>query len=456
MQLPTDFITRTARLIGDYPQLDAALHDAAPVSIRRNSAKTSGAATGERVKWCSTGYYLASRPPFTFDPLLHGGAYYVQEAASMFLEQAIGQYVPEPVACLDLCAAPGGKSTHLLDLLPAGSVLVSNETVRSRCAVLAENVAKWGAPNAIVTGNDPAEIGRLTHLFDVIVADMPCSGEGMFRKDARSRDEWSLANVRLCAARQQRIAHSVWDALRPGGLFIYSTCTFNREENEDNVRYIAGRLGAEALPLPVDADWNVCCDAADGALPVYRFFPHRTKGEGFALAVLRKAAAPVRRASVRTKNRPPVKPPAQAVEWIRTPERYRFETCNGVVHAIPDYAAEVFGVVAERLHLFSAGVPVGRMKGNDLIPSHALALATALNRDAFPAVGLTWNEAVRYLQKETPAPPEGMTKGLYTVTYEGLPLGFARNIGTRVNNLYPQEWRIRSRDLPTERPRIVL
>lgn len=228
MTLPSDFITRTRSLLGtEFDTLAAALQTEAPVSIRINRRKKAPAPRPEqtdgRVAWCESGYYLPARPAFTFDPLFHAGAYYVQEASSMFLEQAVRHYVTEPVRCLDLCAAPGGKSTHLLDLLPEGSLLVSNEVIRSRSQVLAENVAKWGNPDCIVTNNDPAELGQLTHWFDLLVTDVPCSGEGMFRKDPASRDEWSAANVEHCAARQRRILHDVWDALRPGGLLVYST-----------------------------------------------------------------------------------------------------------------------------------------------------------------------------------------------------------------------------------------
>ncbi|MDR0756568.1 MAG: rRNA cytosine-C5-methyltransferase [Tannerella sp.] len=454
MQLPPDFIARTGRWMTDFPLLETALQDKPPVSIRINPVKSPSALPCEQVKWCRTGYYYTGeRPAFSFDPLFHGGAYYVQEASSMFLEQVVGQHVSSPVACLDLCASPGGKSTHLLSILPEGSVLVSNEVIRSRCAVLTENILKWGAANVLVTNSDAAEAGRLTHLFDLIVADMPCSGEGMFRKDAHSRSEWSAARVRLCAGRQRRIVRDVWDALRPGGLFVYSTCTFNREENEDNIRHIAETLHARALPLSVEAGWNIAC-GADDRYPSYRFSPHRTKGEGFFLAVLRKADAPLRRISVRTKNKSQ-KPPAQLCEWLRRPEMFRFETtCRDVIHAVPDHARDVFETVSERLHLLSAGIPAGQVRGRDVVPSHALALSAALRPDAFPTVEQTWDEAVRYLQRETPALHEGMPKGLYTVTYRRLPLGFARNIGSRINSLYPQEWRIRSREVPAEAPRI--
>ena len=308
MALPIDFITRTRALLGnEFDSFEAALQADVPVSIRINEKKGAPIPAADtpdnRVAWCDTGYYLPERLSFTFDPLFHAGAYYVQEASSMFLEQVIRSHVKTPVRCLDLCAAPGGKSTHLAACLPEGSLLVSNEVIRSRSHILAENIAKWGNPNCVVTNNDPKEIGRLTHFFDVIVADVPCSGEGMFRKDTDSTGEWSIANVALCAGRGRRIIHDIWNALKPGGLLIYSTCTYNTEEDEENVHHITEELGAEALPIPaVKDEWQIT-----GPLkynhPVYRFFPHKTKGEGFFLAALRKADGEAEEIRFKNKNK---------------------------------------------------------------------------------------------------------------------------------------------------------
>jgi 16S rRNA C967 or C1407 C5-methylase (RsmB/RsmF family)/NOL1/NOP2/fmu family ribosome biogenesis protein len=445
MLLPTDFLIRTGQWLDDCALLERALEGVPPVSVRLNRAKLPSAATAlDRVPWCATGYYLAKRPAFTFDPMLHGGAYYVQEASSMFLEQAVRQHAPSAAVCLDLCAAPGGKSTHLLSLLPDGSVLVCNEMVGSRRAALMENVAKWGAANVFVTGSGAAEMGRLTHVFDLIVADMPCSGEGMFRRDVRSRSEWSVARVGMCAERQRQIVHGVWEALRPGGLLVYSTCTFNREENEDNVRHIVQALHAEALPLAVDDAWGVC-RGTDGALPSYRFFPHRARGEGFFLAVLRKPDGPRRRVTAGKDCRAAAARPAAHVRgWLRRPEAFRFATFRDALHAVPDHAAPLFALLAQRLHLCAAGVCVGQVRGRDMAPSHALALSTELNGRAFPSVDVPRDEALRYLRCETPVPPAGVPKGPYLVTFRRLPLGFARHTGLRVNNLYPHGWRIRS------------
>lgn len=453
MALPIDFITRTRALLGDeYEKLEAALQADVPVSIRINRPKGMKAPETSPVGWSDTGYYLPERLSFTFDPLFHAGAYYVQEASSMFLEQAIRNFVTEPVRCLDLCAAPGGKSTHLLSTLPEGSLLVSNEVIRSRSNILAENITKWGNPNNIVINNDPEEIGRLTHLFDVIVTDVPCSGEGMFRKDTDSTGEWSVANVNLCAARQRRIIHDIWDALKPGGLLIYSTCTYNTEEDEDNIHYITEELGAKALAIPVKEEWQIT-----GALrhdhPVYRFFPHKTKGEGFFLAALRKAPGETEEIRPRNKSKKergkaaPVLP-SVVNDWVEEAGKFRFELINDTIQAIPSAHQEAWQLIAGQCRIVTAGIRIGEIKGKDILPAHSLAMSTSLNREAFTTVEINWEDAVKYLKKEVLLLPEETKKGYVLVCYNGFPLGFVKHLGNRANNLYPQEWRIRSGYLP--------
>lgn len=459
MNFPDEFIARTRLLLGEnYPALEDALQKEAPVSIRVNPDKLSATLSYEKVNWCDTGYYLPKRPSFTFDPLFHAGCYYVQEASSMFLEQAIKQYIISPATCLDLCAAPGGKSTHLASILPAGSLLVSNEVIRSRSVILAENTAKWGMPNTLVTSNDPKEIGKLTHLFDIIVADLPCSGEGMFRKDPESRNEWSIANVQLCATRQRRIIHDIWNALKPGGLLIYSTCTFNREENEENIQYLANTLNAEVLPISAGNEWQIH-HAIQSDLPAYRFLPHLTKGEGFFIAILRKPESQKQHIYSKNKKRQrqtlsPV--PTIAKEWINSYDQYQFITSsNGSLRAIPANYIETYQSVTETLHVIAAGIPIGEVKGKDLIPAPALAFNLAFNQMPFPKVDLQWKEAIRFLQKEALTLPADAPKGFTLITFRNQSLGFVKNIGNRANNLYPQEWRIRSRQLPEKRPDII-
>ena len=380
----------------------------------------------------------------------------------MFLEQAIRTYVTTPVRCLDLCAAPGGKSTHLSSLLPDGSLLVSNEVIRNRSYILAENLAKWGNASTIVLNNDPAEIGEaLPEQFDLIVTDVPCSGEGMFRKDEASVGEWSVENVQLCAARQRRILHDIWPALRPGGLLIYSTCTYNTEEDEENVRHIVEELGAEALPVATDETWHVTGPLRYGN-PVYRFFPHKTKGEGFFLAVLRKEGdeeyeveneCPTKSSKNKGKKdkKATLPIPQEAWDYFREKKNITLEWDGPQLRMIPTAHKHFFDRIRDkRLRILSAGVVVGESKGKDLIPSQALALSQELNPSAFPDAELTWEEAIRYLRKEAITLPEGLPKGYLLMRYQGIPLGFVKHLGNRSNNLYPQEWRIRSGYLPDE------
>ena len=443
---PHDFKIRTQQLLGDeYVWLEKALQeDETPVSIRFNPAKqTAPESMYEKVGWCETGYYLPERPTFTFDPLFHAGCYYVQEASSMFLEQVVKQYISTPVVCLDLCAAPGGKSTHLQSLLPEKSLLVSNEVIRSRAFVLKENLIKWGSPYTVVTNNDPKEIGQLTHLFDVIVADLPCSGEGMFRKDPDSRNEWSVANVRLCAGRQRRIIRDVWESLKPGGLLIYCTCTFNREENEENIFHLVEYFNAEILPVYVENDWNIS-HTINGSFPAYRFYPHKTKGEGFFLALLRKPVGELRTIRYKTGNKRQVTSvPDKCRDWLTEPDMFQFDVRQNIIRAIPVSHQNTCLILSDYLNALTTGVLLGEIKGDDIQPSPALALNICFRDKLFPAVELNWEDSIRYLRRDTMVLPSTIPKGFVVAKYRNTPLGFMKNIGSRANNLFPQEWKIR-------------
>ncbi|MDR0865263.1 MAG: RsmB/NOP family class I SAM-dependent RNA methyltransferase [Candidatus Symbiothrix sp.] len=465
MELPEIFISRTKALLGaEWEAFEQALEETSPTSIRLNQRASPPAPSpqgegkkpvqdrtpqppllvergqGERlVPWASNAYYLDSRPSFTLDPLFHAGCYYVQEASSMFLEQVINKHISQPVKVLDLCAAPGGKSTQLVSVLPEGSLLVANEVIRSRSYILAENLIKWGNPHTIVTNNDPSAMGKLDNFFDVIVADVPCSGEGMFRKDPGAIHEWSIHNVQLCAERQRRIIADGWPALRPGGLLIYSTCTYNREENEDNIAWICKELGAEITEEP------------------HRFMPHRTKGEGFFIAAAKKNEPlnPLKGTLANARNRKGAgsKSPLQGVggksplgveSWLTNFSDFSIFSENNTFTAIPSIHSDDYLFLKNRLKIVTGGIPLGEMKGKDLIPAHALALSNFLSPAAFPALELDKEAALNYLRKEAlqEIPPE-LPKGYIIVTYLGHPLGFIKNIGNRANNLYPQEWRIR-------------
>ncbi len=451
MKLPHEFIESIRPLLGqEWNSFEEVLSEETPVSIRANPGKAHSInQSNVQVPWCEAGYYLDKRPSFTFDPLFHAGAYYVQEASSMFVEQVFKQYIgDEEVKVLDLCAAPGGKSTHIASLISEESLLVANEVIKSRANILSENITKAGYSNVIVTNNDPVQMGELASFFDVILVDAPCSGEGMFRKDPGALTEWSPANVQLCAERQRRILADVWDALKPGGLLIYSTCTYNRTENEDNIIWIRDNLGAEVLPLEVQPQWGIS-PSYDEGIDAYHFFPHKTKGEGFFLSVMRKKEDPIIYESI---NRPKGKKENKKKEpvlsneykkYIRNPENFIFFDKNDLWFAFPKHHYDDFQRIISELRLVSAGIYVGEVKGKDFIPQHSLAMSVELNKDSFVLHDINKETAIAYLRKEALSFPD-LPKGYILLIYEEQPLGFIKNIGNRANNLYPNEWRIRS------------
>ena len=469
MNLPHDFETYTRQLMGDtlYGRLAAGLDtEPSPVSIRLNPFKCrGGVAAGladTAVPWCaSSGRYLRQRPNFTFDPLMHAGAYYVQEAASMIVDHVVRTFIKSPVQMLDLCAAPGGKSTALRAALPEGSLLFSNEPIRTRAQILSENIQKFGHEDVVVTNNYPRDYRKAGLTFDAILADVPCSGEGMFRKDDGARQEWSVQNVEACSRLQREIVADIWPCLKPGGLLVYSTCTFNAHEDEENVEWIAGSLGADILSLPVDSAWNIM-PAIGSDIPACRFLPGISRSEGLFVAVLRKRGdkagaveepLPARKERRRGQNgrRKEVVPktPATSIPLVRA-EEYERRMSGDTVLAIPGRWADTYDAAAAKLKVVHAGTGIGTVRGRDIIPHHSLALARQLDADAYPRVEIEYADAVSYLRKEAVVLPEGTPRGFVVITYRGMPLGFEKNIGNRANNLYPQEWRIKSTHVPQD------
>ncbi len=476
--IPQEFTDYARRLLGEerFLRFEKALCQSPSVSVRLNPLKCTSAGLFPEccegydapVPWAAQGFYLRERPSFTFDPLLHAGAYYVQEAASMFLEQVLRRYVAEPVMALDLCAAPGGKSTHLRSLLPEGSLLVSNEPVRARAQVLAENMTKWGHADVVVTNSYPEDFGKLSGVFDVVVTDVPCSGEGMFRKEEDAVTGWSMDNVLMCRDRQRDILRDVWPALKCGGLLIYSTCTLNHYEDEENVAWIAEELGAEVISSEVPAGWGISGNLllsspvpseVPGAsdVPVCHFIQGMTRGEGFFMAVLRKTASDsptclcengmsARCGKGKRKKAVMREPavPSGCCRWLLHSDDFEFRVRGDVLTAVRKEFVDIVERLFRQVKVMQAGLPVARLKGRDWMPTHALALSSALDVHAFPGAEITYEQAVAYLRKETFVLPEGVPAGYVLLLFGGLPLGFVKNLGTRFNNLYPQEWRIRS------------
>ncbi|MBR2609012.1 MAG: rRNA cytosine-C5-methyltransferase [Bacteroidales bacterium] len=423
----------------------------ASVSVRANPFKSGRTPEGRKVAWSEHGRILPERPQFTLDPHFHGGAYYVQDSSSMFVGHvfrtlAARMSLPQdrPVRVLDLCAAPGGKTTDLAASLRTmfgdRFLLVSNEVMKQRVGVLADNVALWGDPNVLVTSDDPRAFSSLTGFFDIIVADVPCSGEGMFRKDEEAQNQWSEDNVALCESRQRRIIADVWSSLACGGLFIYSTCTFNRYENDGNVAWVAEELGAEPLlKEDVAGEYEGVIKTGLG----YSLVPGFVEGEGqYCSALVKTGDCAYVESRQRQGRAARPAPLPKGLERLLDRE-VSFRQKGDVVTAVPSSLAQLVGILEQSLHVVAAGCAVGTVKGNVLVPDADLALSLMLDRTAFPSVEVDRNTALSYLHRDAITLPEGTERGYVLICHEGLPLGFVKNLGNRCNSLHPQSRRIR-------------
>ena len=333
--------------------------------------------------------------------------------------------------------------------------------MKLRANILSENIQKFGHSDVIVTNNYPKDYRKAGQLFDIILADVPCSGEGMFRKDPNAIDEWSLQNVEKCTALQRSIIEDIWPCLREGGLLVYSTCTFNAHENEENVEWIAQNLGADFVEIEIKEQWNITGSLVNSR-PVYRFIPGLTSGEGLFMAVLRKhgdstnvmseacASATKETARKRHKGKERQATPsadiAKTATWLQGDFTIIEE--KGSIRAIPTWWTSVYNRIKSSLYVIHAGITIGNIKGRDVIPDTSLALSTSLNTAAFPSAELSYTDALNYLRKEAITINSNVPTGLVIVTYRNQPLGFVKNIGNRANNLYPQEWKIKTSHLP--------
>lgn len=419
-------------------------------SVRLNNSKLSvsevpsfGGDLVEAVPWTEFGYYLSSRPSFTFDPLFHAGCYYVQEASSMFLEQALKQTVDlsKPLKVLDLCAAPGGKSTHIQSLISKDSLLVSNEVIRSRANILKDNIIKWGCENVVVANNDPADFVRLENYFDIIVVDAPCSGSGLFRRDPQAIDEWSENNVQLCSQRQQRILADVWPALKKDGILIYSTCSYSKDEDEDIMDWISSKLEIGNKKLEIRKEWGITETVSAAGNTGYRFWPDKVKGEGFFLSVFRKTAGDE---AANFKSKKSISTLTKKEEELVTPwaktEGFRLVKNQNNVYAWPEKHFEDFNFLLQQLKVVYSGIAVGEMMKNKLVPTHALAMSNICN-GSLHREKLGYDAAIKYLQRRD---PEIITdyRGWTLASYQGHFLGWMNILPGRVNNYYPKELRI--------------
>lgn len=423
----------------DLTRFAEALQQSPPVSIRLHPGKPIHASSGDPVPWCPNGRYLPERPVFTLDPYFHAGCYYVQEASSMFIYQVLQQLMPEqPARMLDLCAAPGGKTTLMASFLRENDLLVANEMIRTRCSVLRENVLKFGDPRVLVTNNEPQHFSAIDAFFDIVLVDAPCSGEGMIRKDEEALKEWSPENVTMCASRQEQIIQSVWPSLKEGGILIYSTCTYNAKENEEQLAWMERELGAENVAMDIPEAWNILQTSTSG-ITGYRFLPHRVKGEGFFLSVVRKPGKHHGEKHLRKERTSSTKKASELLPWIK-PEWQHYLFMEGQHAFIHRFLRET-EFLKKHLRFALDKYPLAEQKGKDWIPAPEFALNIALNPDHFERLDLDREDALRFLKtEETHAKGK---PGWNLITYHNVPLGWIKQLPNRSNNYFPKEWKIR-------------
>ncbi len=416
-------------------------------SVRFNPYKIHTRPEGDPVPWNRYGFYLASRPQFTLDPVMHAGGYYVQEASSMFVEHIYRECVgeQEQVRILDLCAAPGGKTTLYSTLAGAEGLVVANEPVKQRASALVDNVKRWGIGNVAVTCAEPQHFKGLDDWFDVLAIDAPCSGEGMFRKNSEARQQWSADAVAMCAARQRRIISEAWHTLRPGGILIYSTCTFNRQENEDNVQWIYDNFECEGVGLQCPDEWGIVRGEICG-IDTFRFYPHLLRGEGFFAAVMRKAPRKARVQMPRPKREVmsdlQKKQSAILGRWVNQPQYMRFAAIGDSCFGFYRSQFQAIRALAQSFNVIYSGVCMGQLFGDKFRPDHSLALFHDLDTSQAQITELDREHALDFLRKKDPDDLSPYAQGLNLVCFEGLPIGWTKRIGARTNSLLPSAFRI--------------
>ncbi|MFI3316020.1 MAG: rRNA cytosine-C5-methylase [Rikenellaceae bacterium] len=450
-QLPQSFVDRVVKDLGkaDADALFASLAAPSPTSIRLNPYKVKQPISQRVVGWSRYGFYLAERPSFTLDSDFHAGAYYVQEASSQFVGHILSHRNVEGLRVLDMCAAPGGKSTLYSTLVGLEGLVVANEINRSRAAVLADNVRKWGLGNVVVCNNRPEHLSQFESWFDVVAVDAPCSGEGMFRKMEGAIEEWSQANVAMCAERQVDILDNAWRSLKAGGVLIYSTCTFNHNENEGVLERFSQEYGDEIAPFDAvgcDAAWGVV-QGEVGAFQTFRFFPHRVEGEGLFVAVATKsfdAGGKCRQPKSRKKIFSTIdrQSLSEVSRWVAQPELMSFlNVADTAIYGYYRAQVEAVKSLAESLTTIYSGVAMGQVFKGKLKPDAALALFHDLNCEAVNVVELDNSDILLYLRKQDVA-TDKFAEGMNVVAAAGHTVGFAKRIGHRVNNMYPNSLRI--------------
>ena len=447
MKIPPQLIQELTNICKvDIVAFEEAHEQTPPVSIRLNSLKpVCTFSLDKQVPWTSKAFYLQERPVFTNDPLFHAGCYYVQEASSMFVEQAITQTldVTKPLFVLDACAAPGGKSTLLASLLSEESLVVSNEVISTRTPSLVHNMAKWGSANSLVTQSDPAFFSRLPAFFDALVVDAPCSGSGLFRKQADAVEHWSEEHVKHCSLRQQRILSDLLPSLKENGILIYSTCSYSAQENENICDYLCEEFSLESLQLKTDPAWGISETRSDKHQAfAYRFFPHLAKGEGFFLTCFKKTTNnPDKGTQHQHKlfTKLSADEDKSVKEFMQT-EGFSFIKYYDDIAGFHKHVTYEVNKIASALKIKKLPLHLGQLKGKDFIPHPYTAYQNKLGENTL-RIEVDAETALTFLKKN-PFQLPAEKNGFALLTYKDQGLGWIKNLGNRVNNYYLAEWRI--------------
>ena len=449
MSLPEAFEQkfRQCRSDKEWTLFLSSMEETPPVSVRIHPVKYKKEFPKERIPWSTFGYYLEERPVFTLDPDFHSGSYYVQEASSQSIDFIL-RHVTEGqknIKILDLCGAPGGKSTLAATFLSSEGLLVTNEVIRNRAYTLRQNMIKEGYDNVVVCHNDPADFARLGAFFDIIIVDAPCSGEGMFRKDPNSIGEWSPEHLTLCSARQKRIIQDVLPSLEECGYLIYSTCTYNDEENIRNIEEYITQHHLESLPVPFDPEWQITPVEGQDNAKGYQFFPFKTRGEGFFVSLLRKPGSETNNITYPKSFKNLVKASQKdlnsLLNFVNAGDTSLWTDKVNTFRSLPVHLEQDILFLADRLRVIHCGVAWGTWQKNIFIPDHSLAQSLMVT-PRFPAVELSLQDALLFLKRELHE-VNSDHKGWHLATFRGNGLGFFKNLGHRINNYLPQEIRIR-------------
>ena len=431
--LPEAFIQRVEAQRNDASDLFAALNGVAPTSIRLNPRKLAAIfPSSQIVPWCEYGRYLPKRPSFTKDPLFHAGVYYPQEAGSMFIHAILKQLaLANETVALDLCAAPGGKSSILLDNLSSDALVISNEIVRNRAFILRDTLTKWGASNSMVTNKSASDFAKFSGLFDLILVDAPCSGEGMFRKDLDARTEWTPGNAATCALRQTEILDDIWPALKSDGFLIYSTCTFNPEENDKQIQLLLEKYDCELVDLNFPESFQL--ESSDFG---YACMPHRMQTEGFYFSVVRKRES-TKPYTIRKAKKPKSK---ESIFPYPLDESLQSTEIQGNFYQAPKTQLELMLHLNEQMGTMKFGTRLGEFINQKFNPHFEYALAN-FGPSQFVKQELTLDQALNYLKGNNIE--IDCKDGWNLASYQNFSLGWFKKIGNRINNYYPKELRIR-------------